>query len=438
MDCEACTDRLIDLLYGEIDDADAEAARAHLDGCETCAGAFERVTAGHELATMLVMEEPPESVLEGVMAAARERAGRISAKPEPVAQPVQVVPREAHERAEDDEGGLWSSLMRWLGSFAMGPQVAMATMLFLMVGIGLWYLPDWRGIDPTDTHAIVSPLGGDEVGPSAGLVPAEPLALEEDPHRARIRPRGQDDVAPAPPRGRPAAPAADAPPPPVRDRHATAELAPTAPAPRDRLQATPVEREAEALALGQGQPLAMDHPSEGAPSALPSAPQQAFAQPPPPATPGTAAAGRSSSATPSAPSAPTIARAESEPSSHDMLPPALHQLARNQAAADTCAQAIGTYERLLARYPSYPRASEARVELADCYRRTGRLTQARRSLETASRDPRTSSRAQRELVRLEAAERAMDRQRAETERTPDPPAARSADDQYEAVEPSSQ
>ncbi len=436
MDCEACTDRLIDLLYGEIDDADAEAARAHLDGCETCAGAFERVSAGHELATMLVMEEPPESVLEGVMAAARERAGRISAKPEPIAHPVQVVPREAHERAEDDEGGLWSSLMRWLGSFAMGPQVAMATMLFLMVGIGLWYLPDWRGIDPTDTHAIVSPLGGDEVGPSAGLVPAEPLALEEDPHRARIRPRGQDEGL-APTRAR-STPAADGPPAPARGRQAGAEPPPT-PLEEPLVQAAPVvEREAQAesaIALERGQAVAMDHPSEGDPSPVPSAPQQAFAQPPPRAMPGTAGAGTSSIATPGA---PTIARAESEPSSHDMLPPALHQLARNQAAADTCAQAIGTYERLLARYPSYPRASEARVELADCYRRTGRLTQARRSLETASRDPRTSSRAQRELVRLEAAERAMDRQRAETERTPDPPAARSADDQYEAVEPSSQ
>lgn len=429
MDCEGCTDRLIDLLYGEIDDADAEAARAHLDGCEACAGAFERVSAGHELATMLVIEEPPPSVLESVMAAARERAGRVSAKPEPpVAHPAHVVPREAREREEDDEGGIWSSLMRWLASFAMGPQAAMATMLLLMVGIGLWYLPDWRGIDLADTHAIVDPAG-DDVSPSAGLVPAEPLALEEDPHRARIRPRGADEQpVPAPSRARPAAP----PPPveaspPVRERVASAELR----APRDEAadEAPQLLAQAAEPALMEGQALAMDRPSEVAPSATPPPSQQAFAQPPPPRAMATPAG--------AAPSAPAVAGApRAEPSSQDMLPPAIHQLARNQAAANSCPQAISTYERLLARYPSYPRASEARVELADCYRRTGRLTQARRSLEDASRDPRISSRAQRELVRLEAAERAMDRQRTQTERTPDPPAARSTDDEYEATEPS--
>ena len=44
MNCEACTDRMVELLYGELPDAETEAARTHLDGCEACAEAYERIT----------------------------------------------------------------------------------------------------------------------------------------------------------------------------------------------------------------------------------------------------------------------------------------------------------------------------------------------------------------------------------------------------------
>jgi hypothetical protein len=114
-----------------------------------------------------------------------------------------------------------------------------------------------------------------------------------------------------------------------------------------------------------------------------------------------------------------------ETDTRPLLPGALHQLARNQVRDVGCGTAIGSYEQLVARHPSYPALHEARLELADCYRRTGQVSRARALLEQAAQDPRVASRAQRELVRLEAAERAMNRT-AETNRTPDrapPPAA---------------
>ena len=95
------------------------------------------------------------------------------------------------------------------GSFKTGDAITDAAMtLVLMVGIGLWYLPELRRHDPADTHAIVDPAPGDEVGPSASLVPAERLDLEADPHTGRIVPR-EDLAQAAPQRRQPAAPEAE-------------------------------------------------------------------------------------------------------------------------------------------------------------------------------------------------------------------------------------
>ncbi|HJL16239.1 MAG TPA: zf-HC2 domain-containing protein, partial [Sandaracinaceae bacterium LLY-WYZ-13_1] len=190
MDCEACTDRMVELLYEELPDADAKAIRAHLDACETCAEAYDRLSTGQELASMLAFEEPPDAVRATVLEAARARAAELA--PEAAPAPAEERHRAAEAREEpaaDEDRGPWASLLHWIGGFAMRPQLAMAMTLVLMVGIGLWYLDAGRRHDPADTHAIVDPAPGDEVGPSASLEPAEPLDLEADPQTGRIRPR---------------------------------------------------------------------------------------------------------------------------------------------------------------------------------------------------------------------------------------------------------
>lgn len=424
MDCEGCTDRLIDLLDEELDDAEANTTRAHLATCERCAATFERVSAGYRLGNMLSLEEPPPNLLDGVLAAARERAAvRISANPE-ASLPLRPVAREAREPSEEDEDDAFgASFVRWLGSFAMRPQAAMAMSLLLMVGIGLWYLPDWRGIDPTDNHAVIDPAVGDDARPSAGLVPAEPLALEEDARRARIRPRTGEDVASERTQRR-------------RARRAESD-GPETPAPR-RAQRVAPPAAAPAVADETGDELLAQNEAQAVPpEAVPSGatPSQALGV-------GTLVEDPAPSARPTMRAPPSAAildegiasagGASAELDTPELLPPALHQMARNQALANRCAQAIPSYRRLLSEYPSYPRASEARVELADCYRRTGQLSNARRALEQASSDPRTATRARRELVRLEAAERALDRP--DTDRTPDLPARRSREADVEAAD----
>lgn len=410
MDCEACTDRLIDLLYGELEDADADSVRAHLATCERCAGAFERLSAGYELAARLPLEEPPP-VLEGVLAAARERAGRISSPQAatPARAPVRVSPRE--DVGTQTESGLAASPVRWLGSFVMGPQVAMAMMLFLMVGIGLWYLPKWRGADPMEAHDIVSTTVGDHAAPSANLQPAEPLALEEDPRRARIRPRTDEPTESTPAR-------------PSRARSSRPSSAPSRAA-EQIAQATSMAKRAAPTARPSGLDLEAAAPAEG--SAAEFAPAPGAVDTPPEGETSMAAADP-------APLAMRTTRSsevrEGAPEATD--PAELHRRARNEAASGACARAVRTYERLLTEHSTYPHAGGARLEQADCYRRLGRFPQARRALETASRDSRSASRARRELVRLEAAERAMAGQGSQTDRTPDPP-ARSGAEAYETA-----
>jgi TolA-binding protein len=92
-----------------------------------------------------------------------------------------------------------------------------------------------------------------------------------------------------------------------------------------------------------------------------------------------------------------------------LLPSALHHLAQSQRAAGDCRAAVGSYEQLLSRYRAYSGAPNAMIEAADCYRRIGQLSQARRWLEVAQGNPAVASAAQRELSRLAAAERATDR-----------------------------
>ena len=58
---------------------------------------------------------------------------------------------------------------------------------------------------------------------------------------------------------------------------------------------------------------------------------------------------------------------------------------------------MANYERFLARSFKHPDAPIAMLEVADCYRRVGRLADAQRWLERATKSPRVAAAARREL-----------------------------------------
>lgn len=451
---------MIELLYGELGEAEASATRSHLEGCEACGDAWDRLSVGHAFATKMPLEEPPTDFRAVVMRAAREKAAE-RAPAEPAADPAGVGAAATSPREDSEEPGLWSSIVHWIGGIAMRPQMAMAMTLVLMVGIGLWYLPELRRHDPADTHAIVDPAPGDEVGPSASLVPAERLDLEADPHTGRIVPR-EDLAQAAPQRRQPATPepevtdeqevddgepdqtlaAADSVPSErPSERAAAAEGAPE----DERRSGEVIEEPMMELAqapeaagvegtVGAGQVFGVQPTQRGAtrPSQAPSRSSQAYAA--------QAETAPMPSAPPS-PAQPQQAQAQGADASHryrqgmdhyrgrryreaaeefdavvrrpgadrSLVPSALHHLARSQRAAGDCRGAVRSYDNLLSRHGSYGGAPDAMIEAADCYRRLGQLSQARRLLERAAQNRAVASRAQRELAELSAAERAHQR-----------------------------
>jgi hypothetical protein len=419
--CESCDPLLIDLALGELDDSSALAVRAHADTCDACSRALARLTAGRRAARELVMVEPPS--LSAVLVAARARAAEVNAArlSEPSGAP--AVAAVSAPPPEPARGSFFDDVLRWLGAWAARPQVAMATVFVLMVGIGLWYVPQlrWRqGGDPDGL--MVEPDTTGEIGPSTGVEPAEPLALGVDPHTQRVEletERGAEerDV-------RPTTELATA-------EHATttAPLAPSVPHARTTPTAADEGADSEDVVavtdVVSGE--ALGRVEEGAlPELATTTSETAIAlAPPPPSTDATdvyrtapmVAQMPTTSPPPSSPRAPSTAPRSMEAddvappsdSAAALLPNAIHRQARSLASAGRCGEAIPRYETLLRDHPEYADAPRAMLELGECQRQLGRLDAAASWIARAERFPSVSADARRARVRLEAQVEASER-----------------------------
>jgi TolA-binding protein len=183
MNCETFESQLLDLVYGELDEPAAKDARSHLDGCASCKTAFEKLSFARKAAAQLAPMDAPSGIDDVVMRSARARARDFAA----------AHPRAAAAAEAESEGGLWRSVVRFLGGFAMGPQVAMATVFVLVVAIGLWSLPNLRNEEtPDEGGTVVEADTGGEVVRSPDLLPADPIQLHLDPRAGRVRGEGEE------------------------------------------------------------------------------------------------------------------------------------------------------------------------------------------------------------------------------------------------------
>lgn len=413
MDCELCEKRMVDLLYDELEARAAAETREHLAGCESCKQAFDRLEAGRAFARRLELVPAPS--LDKVLAAAREQAAAHRAARGLVAgsrdQPPTDPATRPTEAARDD--GPVARFVRWLGAVAMGPQLGVATVLLLVVGIGLWYLPqlDGGGRGPADGVLEPEPI----VTGETTLMPAEPLQLSHDPRTGRVvevvgeesadesanAARGEGAGLPRRLEHSPEAP---------RDRTAdlyTLErevLAEQTVAGSVRDEPLPeVPSAAGAYEGGDLPPIASlaeaERPTPGAsPTAAPStAPVEPPATSPPSSIPLTAP-----STAPRQESVPAVSGTEEPLAAH-----ALHQQARSLAAAGRCQESVSRYEQLFSRYPDYAQSGQASLEAGQCLRRLGRTSSARVALQRAARSsvPMVASAARRELVELDAEDR---------------------------------
>ncbi len=474
MNCESCESLLLDLVYGELDTTTSARAREHLVGCASCRAASEKLESARRIVRQLPMATPPTDVHAALMARAQAHArGEV----------LVAMPKRSAER--EPEGGSLQRFMSWLGGFVLGPQVAMAMVLMLVVGVGLYYLPGLRTSRNVPGGAIVNADPGDEVGPSAAIEPAAPLELRLDTRTNRLHAgpgavleRGAVHAATeAAPEGAAAGPrrlaeaqgtvvatplpedrttTLDGVPPPTEARLARDEaprprvvaagleqgLAEDAPAaddaieevavadaptnPRRELQAavdterpttpqfrgapSPAPSPAATVAMAPMMPPAAVAPAAPMPMPMPAPMVRAPAQPvmaarnAPSAPSGGAYGGVATGSAGSGVSAGATPQAQAQ--SPLLAAAGLHGAARNQARANALRDAIGSYESLLTRYPSYDRAAEAMLELAELYRRVGDLGHARSWLARAERVPAYEARARQQRFRLDEMDRA--------------------------------
>ena len=426
MDCTRCDELLLDLAYGELDDATASAVREHADGCVRCTAARADLSLVRDACRAIELPEPPLGLdarilaaAEAAVAPARERA-------------------EAPRHIVVDRPGLWIS--RFVDSFAalaMKPQMAMAAVLVVVVGVAVLIGNEAR-------------MTSDEAVPSLALrAPAAP-ALDPLPS-VTVSPIPPPPAVPGAvsPSRAPAEPALR----PLDDTErdeagARADLGREQRRPHDgssdrRQAGEEVEAQAPARRLGEGG----DAITKSAPAQTQAGPSGAGGGA---GTGSSNAEARSRSALQApAPMGGAMANAEdaagAERSEADggraafesgignynrgryrdaaddlgefvsrpgdatsLLPTARITRARSLKNIGQCGEAVREYEEYLRRWGTGGSAADARVEAADCYTRLGQTTRARELYSQAENQggapEATRARARRSRVAIDAAE----------------------------------
>lgn len=182
MSCETCQDLLIELVCDELAVDQAAAVRAHALKCERCGPELEKLSFTLKASSSLGLMSPSPEVERRIMQAAREAiAGRARGPA-----------REAAAQAAS-YGGIADWFAR-LVSFAMSPQVAMASVLLLVVGIGLYALPLGPRNAPEQTALRAAEEESDEQGAApSGAASATAAPLERPEPSAA--PRAAEEMA---------------------------------------------------------------------------------------------------------------------------------------------------------------------------------------------------------------------------------------------------
>lgn len=207
LSCDRAFDLLVELACDELTPELAAAVRKHADGCGRCGPELASLTRVMSVAEELPLAEPSKAVEERILRAAREalaaRAGGTEAR-EPV-------------RKVSEYRGWFARLSEW----ALSPQVAMASVLLLMVGIGLYALPIGRDhesvafeVTPEEREPAPAPAASAVAAPveepADALEAASDRAKKEQPSKTMRetskdearRALGQGEGSPAPAKSR--------------------------------------------------------------------------------------------------------------------------------------------------------------------------------------------------------------------------------------------
>jgi len=167
MDCERFDRIVLDLLYEELDELTAAAARRHLEHCARCRGVLAGLRATREVGA-LPLVDPPDGLELRILEAERQMRGHLPL-------------RQRAGRA-----------VSVLAGYAMRPQLAMAATLLIVIGGGLFFFRGRpserdtvsvteRGVAESDPETVtVLPKGAveDPGTPAHGAVAASPAPAE--------------------------------------------------------------------------------------------------------------------------------------------------------------------------------------------------------------------------------------------------------------------
>ncbi len=175
MDCERFDKITLELLYDELDELSAAAARRHLHHCSRCQAIWNQFRATKEV-TELPLEEPPSDLFQTILEAERVAYKELSFR----------------ERA--------SRIVSVMAGYAMRPQLAMAAILLLMIGSSLLFVRQ----DPSGRGKVrITELGAPRQEPAREADAAsEPLVVEGDAIPTDLGARAESTL----PEGEPAAP----------------------------------------------------------------------------------------------------------------------------------------------------------------------------------------------------------------------------------------
>lgn len=398
-DCEACRDALTELVCDELDADTRAAVMRHIEGCTSCAMELSRFRSVMQVAEAVPLEAPSQRVHDAVMLAAREAQARRTAQAQ--------VKREAAP-------GVLAKLRAWLasaGTWAMSPQVAMASVLLLMLGVGLMALPLGEDREPVALRAAEEQETAHPASAAATAAPAQPeLAAEQAPAQPADVVESAGDLGKAESASRAAVPRSAAP-----RRDAKAAARPTTKgsgaelddallegagdkSARNEAAAAPKpsaeKKSADAYRSGGGAPFPGSLGTTSSPRGAASNAVEGFAEAPPPspsaqaASPMQATAAEESEASPESQllaqgiraaqsgdhaGAIAVLKPLAEKASPSIRRDASLWLARSYRAIDDCKSALRYYAPMTA---SQSASASVLVEAADCYQRTGELKQA--------------------------------------------------------------
>jgi hypothetical protein len=339
VDCEKFDRIVLDLLYGELDELTAAAAKRHLEHCARCRNIDASLRATREVG-MLPLLDAPEGLELRILEAERHAT--------------ELMPLRKRL-------GRGLSL---LAGYAMRPQLAMAALLMLMIGSSLLFLraqPGDRG------HVLVTERGVPESDNDSVTVTAKPAELPQSVVAPRQSPRFDE----APPR---------------RDRSADAKgeahaAAPLATVPPASAPGALDDRGAQAAANAPSDDKADDGAGEGASDtdASYNAAMAAYRD------------GRYSEAE------RRFAAIASQGGSH-AASAALYEVQALRMVSG-CPAAAPRFDDVHSRYPGAV-GNDAAWQAADCFRSLGDVARARQDYQDLLSDPNYKARAQDALAEL--------------------------------------